>query len=395
MALVAATLQVNFTAIYVGQHRVCWRIVGAPTFTCTNSGTHPNCVGGGLPCAYDIPITVDDETCVQVDYEGYVQPACEDEISLVGRIPFLVSFIPDPACNRYRVLCDNSVVDSIVVDNPGSGYDYTSLPSIVISGGGGAGATADAVIGDGDVTGLVISVAGTGYSDGVYPGTSLTGGTGTGATADITVVGGVITVANVATPGDDYVTGDILAPDTGVVGVPTLAAQLTATSDLGTLLSVTLTAPGSLYTTAPTVTIDPPPGPGTTALAHSILVGCTQVTIQDCDGVTVETIAAGYFQPGEATFMCGTAEPTVPSDFSVSEIANCLCECTDYDIENTGGDTIDAKWIDCNDVVQTTTLNSGGGPTNICAVTDSVTYTLMGAGTAVWSITDNGACSAP
>lgn len=395
MALVAATLQANWTAVYAGQHRVCWRIVGAPLFQCTNGGTHPNCAGGGLPCAYDIPIMIDDETCVQVDYEGYVQPACEDELSLVGRIPFVVSFIPDPACNRYQVTCDNSPVGSIVVDNPGSGYDYTTLPNVAITAGGGVGATADAVVGDGDVTGLVISVAGSGYNDGVYPGTSLTGGTGTGATADITIAGGVITVANIATPGDDYVTGDILAPDTGVVGIPGVVGQLTATSDLGTLLSVTLTAPGSGYTSAPTVTVDPPPGPGTTALAHSLLEGCPAVTVQDCNGVTGEVIPLGYFQPGEATFMCGSAAPSVPDEFSTAEVANCLCECTDYEIENVGGgDTIDVTWIDCNSTVQTATLNAGV-PQSICAVTNSVTHILMGAGTAVWSITDNGACVAP
>lgn len=395
MALVAATLQANWTSIYAGPHRVCFRIVGAPSYTCTVDPGHPNCAGGGTPCSYDIPITIDDETCTQVDYEGYVQPACEDEVSLVGRVPFLVSFIPDPACNRYRVTCDDSVVESVVVDNPGSGYDYTVPPLVVFSGGGGAGATGTAIIGDGDITGLVISVAGSGYVNGFYPGTALLDGTGTGATADVTIAGGVVTTVVIVAPGDDYVSGDILRPDPGVVGIPAVVAQLTATSDLGTLLSVTVDTPGSGYTSDPAVTIDPPPGPGTTALAHSTLHGCTQLTIQDCNGVTIETIADGYFQPSEVTFMCGTVAPTVPSDFSVLEVANCLCECTEYDIENIGAgpDTVDVKWIDCNDVVQTDTLVAAAGATNICAVTDSITFTENGA-TATMDISVVGPCPA-
>jgi len=180
MALVPATITVNFNAQYVGPHRVCFRIVGAPTYTCTvpggpGPGFHPVCSGGGLPCSYDITIMVDNETCDQVDYEGYVQAACEDLASLTGRDPFAVSFIPDPACNRYEVTCINSPV-----------LDVTNL------------------------------VGGSGYTNGNYNGLASVGGGGVGATFDVTVAGGIITVITVATPGSGYTS----APTIDLTSIP-------------------------------------------------------------------------------------------------------------------------------------------------------------------------------
>ena len=39
MALVPAVLSLNWVSNYIGPHRVCYRIVGAPTFTCTVPGS--------------------------------------------------------------------------------------------------------------------------------------------------------------------------------------------------------------------------------------------------------------------------------------------------------------------------------------------------------------------
>jgi len=180
MSLVAAQIPVSWISNYPGPHRVCYRVVGAPSYICTVPGTpgpgyHPNCAGGGAPCSYNIEIMVDNETCDQVDYEGYVQAACEDEASLIGRIPFAVSFIPAPACKRFEVTCDNSPVEDVTIND-----------------------------------------GGTGYSDGVYNGLPATGGGGAGATFDVTVAGGVITVVAVATPGSGYTS----APTVDISTIP-------------------------------------------------------------------------------------------------------------------------------------------------------------------------------
>jgi hypothetical protein len=151
MALVPAVLSLNWVSNYIGPHRVCYRIVGAPSFTCTVPGSpgpgfHPNCLGDGAPCSYDIDILVDNETCDVVTYEIYVQPACEDEVSVVGRITLApaLSFIPDPACNRYSVSCDHSGIATIPVLTAGAGYTAGTFAVPVT--GDGAGATADATV---------------------------------------------------------------------------------------------------------------------------------------------------------------------------------------------------------------------------------------------------------
>jgi hypothetical protein len=189
MALVPAIITVNFNSNYNGPHRVCYRIVGAPSYICTVPGSPPGAPGidpncGIGPCSYNINIMVDNETCDQVDYEGYVQPTCEDEVSLNGRDPFVMSFIPDPACNRYEVTCIDSPVE-------------------------------DTTINDG----------GTGYTNGVYPGLPSIGGGGLGATFDVTVAGGIITVATVATPGSGY-TSNPTIDITSIVYLPGTPADI-------------------------------------------------------------------------------------------------------------------------------------------------------------------------
>lgn len=74
-------------------------------------------------------------------------------------------------------------VTAITVTTPGSGY--TSAPTVAITGGGGSGATAHAVLGTGADVGKVASVVidnnGTGYTS--APTVAFTGGGGTGAAA--------------------------------------------------------------------------------------------------------------------------------------------------------------------------------------------------------------------
>jgi len=166
MALVPALINVTWNANYNGPHRVCWREGSSGPYTCTQAAptlpTHPNCAGSGLACGYDIDIMVDNETCDTVTYEGYVQPACEDEASLVGRIPFSVNFVPSPSCKQYNVACVESDVDSITIINGGSGY--SSPPTVSIVGGGGLGATATATLTGGVVTSITVVSPGSNYT---------------------------------------------------------------------------------------------------------------------------------------------------------------------------------------------------------------------------------------
>lgn len=392
MATRSTTITVSWTSNYNGPHRVCWREAGLspePDYNCTTDTTHPNCGAG--ECSYDIPITVDDETCETVTYEGYIQPACEDESSSAKRVPFTVDFIPSPDCKRYQVICDSSGVDSIEIDNAGSGYNPASAPAVTISGDG-TGATATAVVGDGEIISIAITSGGSGYTNGFYPATDLNGGSGTGATADVTISGGAVTDVVIVDGGSGYVDGEIVEPDQGVVGVPTVGAKLTVDSDLGNIIAINVTAAGGGYTSAPTVVINPP-SPGTTALAHSVLAGCPELTIYDCSGSSVETIPSGNFQPGDDYYMCGDNISTVPDEFSIVLNGNCLCNCIEMELSNTGpGDTVDIKYIDCDGNVQTNSLAAGISAITVCMVEDSLYYVENGS--AVFTQADNGACSA-
>ena len=72
---------------------------------------------------------------------------------------------------------------SIAVDAAGS--SYTSTPTVAISGGGGAGAVAEAVLSGGEVVAINVTNNGSGYTS--APDVTLTGGGGSGATAIATV----------------------------------------------------------------------------------------------------------------------------------------------------------------------------------------------------------------
>lgn len=170
MALVNAEITVQFTAQWTGTHRVCYREVGAPTYICTVPGSPSGDPGidtycaAGNTCQYNIPIQVDNETCDQVDYEGYVQPTCEDEASEAGRIPFTISFIPNPTCKRYEITCDNVPVLDATINDGGTGYSDGVYPALPVTGGAGAGATFDVIVAGGVITIVALNAAGGGYT---------------------------------------------------------------------------------------------------------------------------------------------------------------------------------------------------------------------------------------
>src|SRR5210317_1336664 len=97
MAIVTATITVDFTAFYAGDHRICWRVQGSgDPYDCT---TIVNCVGGGAACQGIFNADVNTTSCDgTITFEGYVQATCEAESSLTGRLPFTVDFVPNPVC---------------------------------------------------------------------------------------------------------------------------------------------------------------------------------------------------------------------------------------------------------------------------------------------------------
>ena len=112
--------------------------------------------------------------------------------------------------------CDNGgdpvTIDSVVVDNPGSGY--STAPGIAILNGtqfdpinladGGSAATASATL---EISSIVVDNPGDGYVS--APAVTINDPDGSGATATATVNGGSITGLTLDAPGSGYLTEGI------------------------------------------------------------------------------------------------------------------------------------------------------------------------------------------
>lgn len=118
------------------------------------------------------------------------------------------------------------------------------------------------VLDPGVITGITVAAAGSGYT--VAPTCTLTGGNGTGATVTATlttnygsgatgtavIAAGAVSSVTVTAGGSSYVT----APTVAFSGGGGTGATATATIASGVVTAVTITAGGSGYTSAPTVT---------------------------------------------------------------------------------------------------------------------------------------------
>jgi len=116
------------------------------------------------------------------------------------------------------------------------------------------------------VSGVSVVSGGTGYVVGdVVNFAAAPNATGSGAVGAVSTVdaNGGITAINVSAPGTQY----SLPPIISVTSANGTGALLNATLKAGTLTGVVITEAGGTYTSAPTVTIDPPPAGGTQATA--------------------------------------------------------------------------------------------------------------------------------
>jgi FtsP/CotA-like multicopper oxidase with cupredoxin domain len=162
-------------------------------------------------------------------------------------------------------------ITAITVTSPGSGY--TSAPTVDITGIGIDGAATAVVDTSGVVTAITVDVAGGGYS---APSIAISGG---GATSDAvaTIYGGVDAVA-VSNPGSGYTfpVVEFGLPNSSTGSVATGHATMNAN---GSIKAVIVDYPGSGYSAAPTVTIhngaigspDPFQTGGSEAMATSTL----------------------------------------------------------------------------------------------------------------------------
>ena len=180
-------------------------------------------------------------------------------------------------------------VGSIAITNPG--INYTSVPNVTITGGGGSNATAVASIttGSGGVQSIQVTAGGSGFTS--VP--TITIATpdvqgGSTATAAATISGNAVVAISVITPGSGYLT----PPAVSITGGGGTSATANAALSTGIVNSITLTNGGSGYTSQPSVNIIGGGGSNARAIAQLVTFNTGVVSIQVTNGGT------GYGQYG-------------------------------------------------------------------------------------------------
>lgn len=164
---------VTANSYYIWDGAILYRSGGlAPLITITNAGSGYSSAptiaitgGSGTGATATSSITSGSVTSAVVTSSGsgYV----------VGDVP-IITFTGTASAGN---------VTSIKIFNGGTGF--TTAPTVAITGGGGSGATATAVIANGAITGFTITNPGSGYTS--TPVSGLTGGGGTGAVTQVEV----------------------------------------------------------------------------------------------------------------------------------------------------------------------------------------------------------------
>jgi len=156
-------------------------------------------------------------------------------------------------------------VTSIQITNGGAGY--TSAPTVSITGGGGSGAVGTANLTGAVVTSVTVTTPGSGYTS--APSVTLSGGGATTQATALANIKGVTTLA-LGSGGSGYSTAPIVS-FTG--GGGTGAAATATINAAGVVTGLTLTAPGSNYTSVPTVNLSVAnPSVGVSSFGNSSVV---------------------------------------------------------------------------------------------------------------------------
>ena len=168
---------------------------------------------------------------------------------------------------QNAVAREGNYVSEITVDNPTLNGKYVIAPAVTITGGGGSGASATAVLNAaGRVETLTVSSTGSGYTSEptvtiANVGVTALGNVAQGTTASATAGVGNLnsgTLEGTVTINDGG-SGYASAPVVTVTGGGGTGGTGTATVVNGEVTSITLSG-GSGYTSTPTVTVAPPKG---------------------------------------------------------------------------------------------------------------------------------------
>lgn len=226
----------------------------------------------------------------------------------------------------FKILSVGTGIASYAINNSGSGY--TVGDNLSVSGGSGGFVQVTEIDGGsmggpGAITNLVLTSGGSGYSAGTE---NLVGGSGASATLTITVGSGsgintvqilqsgtgytfaLGTGIAVATPhsgptGSGYNVGDVLT-----VGAPGTGGTLTvATLSGSSVASVTITTPGTSYSTASN---QPTTGGSGTGASFDITSGVTFTTLLGGSGGYINYLTGQPFGNNDATMTVTSTDPS-------------------------------------------------------------------------------------
>ncbi len=197
----------------------------------------------------------------------------------------------------------SGTVSAINVTSGGS--NYSAAPTVNITGGGGAGATARAVVAGGAVIAIDVVNAGAGYTS--SPTISFTNApsdaTGSGATASSIIDASLSSIA-INSAGSGYgSTPVVLITGGGGGNFASASGSLTG----GVVSSFAVTGAGSGYTTVPTVTVTGGGGAGATGTA---VINASITTLNLVTGGTKYTNPTVTFTGGGGTGATASATVT-------------------------------------------------------------------------------------
>jgi len=192
-----------------------------------------------------------------------------------------------------------------------AGTGYTTAPLVTIGKPDAQTATATTTTTNGIVTALTITDGGANYPDSINNIPTSTSGSGVGLKVNATASNGVIQTVTIHTAGTGYAIGDTInIVPTGFQGTQAVCTITGASNKVG---SVVMTAGGSAYTSAPTVTFSAPDISGGTQAT-----GTANLSAGAVASISVTNAGDGYTSPPTVTI----ADPTKTQALAAATVTN-------------------------------------------------------------------------
>ncbi len=306
----------NWVKIGDGNLRTLWDH-GPSIYTATGGKTIVNAFFYNIATTQYAVVFLSDGTAVQINLATQATTtisATSDEFYNGGNLPGCVQW-----GSQYLLIGNNhtqnaywiwdgsllygagTIAPLITITYGGSGY--TSAPTVTAYGGSGSGITLSAIVENGSVVAVNIENPGSNYTINDINTVQLAfSGGGGNRSAKLTAVLGTRGVASITVTagGSGYTT----APTVTITGSSGSGATATATVSGGAVTTVTVTAPGTGYTGTISVTFGGP-GTGAAAVANIVPDGVASVTIVD-GGTGYDTAPTLTFDGGGGTGAAAT-----------------------------------------------------------------------------------------